>query len=154
MKYPEFRKMFERAKWYGGHLCKQGDLFFKLVKTNNGKHLAFFTYSQLSENDLSNIESIERQEQERDERVREYNRTVLVPRVRLEQYVMDHGTLIDRSMQSESEYWTCKGVDGTCYYVRISSHKHPTGSMTDMNLRKLDLMSDNCASYLKLFGLD
>lgn len=153
MKYPEFRKMFFSAKWFGGHLCKQGDLYFKLSKNEQGKHLVSLVYNQLTKEDLDKISFFEKQEQEKEEREMEYRRTVSIPRAKLEAYVREQGTLIDRSRQSESEYWSCKGIDGS-YYVRISGHKHPTGSMTDLSVRKIDLMSDNCAQYLKLFGLE
>ena len=68
-------------------------------------------------------------------------------------YVKEHGRLVCRSKQSESEYWSVKAADGSVYKVRISGHRYPTGSMTDLTCHSINTTDYDCRRFLELFSL-
>lgn len=156
MKYPEFREQFKNATWFRGHLCEQNGFFYKLIKVEGEKQkqLKSFTYDELSERDKQLISEVEAENTERDKNLREFVHSILPAKYALINYVRNNGKLSDRSNVSESEYWTIKGVDGMNYTVRISGHRYPTGSMTNLLLNKIDSTDFDCRPYCQLLGID
>ena len=156
MKYPEYREAFKSAQWFGGHLCKQGDVYYKLVREEVGKEkvLKAFSYDELGDGDKSLIEQMINKREESDAKLVEYFRNILPARQKLVEYVRTHGKLTERSQVSESEYWSVKSAtDGKEYTVRISGHVYPTGSMTNIGLNVIDSTDDDCREYCKLLGI-
>lgn len=64
MKYPEFREAFKHGTWFGGHIVLQDGLYYKLVKTDDGKVLKSFSYDELTDYDRNKIsEELEKKEE-------------------------------------------------------------------------------------------
>jgi len=156
MKYPEFREQFKHATWYRGHLCEQNGNFYKLVKVDGEKQkqLKSFTYDELTDKDKQLIADVKAENAERDKHIDEFVKSILPAKNALISYVQEHGKLMDRSNVSESEYWHVKGIDGMNYTIRISGHRYPTGSMTNLLLNKIDSTDFDCRPYCKLLGID
>ena len=154
MKYPEFRDAYKDATWYGGHLCKKNSLYYKLVKkVGKMKEVVSFTYEELSDKDKALVQQVTKERAVIANELADYYVNVLPAKQRLIDYVHANGTMKDRSNISESEYWNVKGVDGFSYTVRISGHRYPTGSMTNLELHIIDTTDDDCRAFCKLFGL-
>lgn len=153
MKYPEFREEFKDGEWFGGHIVRKNGLFYKLVKTDEGKVLKSFTYDELQDRDKAKVaEELSKKEEEM-KRLEEFVNEMLPARYKLIDYVKKNGKFVGRSNVSESEYYSVKAVDGMVYKVRISSHVYPTGSMTSMLNNTIDTTDYDCREFLKLFGL-
>lgn len=153
MKYPEFREEFKDGEWFGGHIVRKNDLFYKLVKTEAGKVLMSFTYDELQEGDKAKVEEEMSKKEEEVRRLEEYLSVLLPARNKLIDYVKENGKFVSKSNISESEYYSVKALDGFVYKVRISSHVYPTGSMTSMLNKTIDTTDYDCREYLKLFGI-
>ena len=156
MKYPEYRQAFKNAQWFGGHLCFQNGVYYKLVRVEGEKEkiLKQFTYDELGSKDKSLIEESLKNEEKEAERLRLLFNELIPAREKLIDYVQANGNLVDRSCQSESEYWYVKSpVNGMSYKVRISGHVYPTGSMTDLALNVIDTTDCDCRRFLKLFNI-
>lgn len=156
MKYPEFREQFKHATWYRGHLCEKNGNFYKLVKVDGEKQkqLKSFTFDELSDKDKQLIAEVNAEIADRDKHLDEFMKSILPAKNALISYVQEHGKLMDRSNVSESEYWQVKGIDGMNYIVRISEHRHPIGSMTDLSLNKIDSTDFDCRKYCRLLGIN
>ena len=78
MKYPEFREQFKHATWYGGHLCEQNSIFYKLVKVDGEKQkqLKSFTYDELSDKDKQLIAEVKAENAERDKHLDEFVKSI------------------------------------------------------------------------------
>lgn len=149
MKYPEFREQFKHGEWFGGHLVKVDNLYYKLVKTEEGKILKSFNYDELTELEKEKINT----QRQKEEKLFSEFKTIWPAYFLFIDYVKNNGELFDRSNISESEYWKVKAIDGSYYIVRISNHRHPTGSMTDIMNHKIDSTDSDCRRYCKLFGI-
>lgn len=153
MKYPEFREQFKDGEWFGGHIVRKNGLFYKLVKTEEGKVLMSFAYDELQEGDKAKIAEEMSKKEEEISRLEEFVSELLPARNKLIDYVKKNGKFVSRSNISESEYYSVKAVNGMLYKVRISSHVYPTGSMTSMLNNTIDTTDYDCRKFLKLFGL-
>lgn len=149
----EFREQFKDGEWFGGHIVRKNGLFYKLVKTKDGKVLMSFTYDELQEGDKAKIAEEMSKKEEEIRRLEEFVSELLPARNKLIDYVKKNGKFVSRSNISESEYYSVKAVDGMLYKVRISSHVYPTGSMTSMLNNTIDTTDYDCREFLKLFGL-
>lgn len=163
MTYPEFRSQFSDndCKWYGGHLVKKGDLYYKLVKIYSEdnpksytKELKSYTYNELTEWELNKIADQERKDQEDAKNIDLVFGQLIPAREKVIDYVMTNGRLADRSNQSESEYWYVKSrKDNLTYKVRISGHVYPTGSMTNVLMQVLDTTDYDCRRFIEILGI-
>lgn len=156
MKYPEYREALKNAQWFGGHLCKKGDMYYKLVRVEGEKEkqLRSFIYDELGDGDKHLVEQVVKEREESDAKLVDFFRNVLTARLRLVNYVKEHGKLTERSHISESEYWNVKStVDDREYTVRISGHIYPTGSMTNLSLGVIDSTDEDCREYCRLLGI-
>lgn len=154
MKYPEFKDAYKDATWYGGHLCKKNGLYYKLVKkADKMKEVVSFTYEELSDKDKTLVQQVTEERANAAAELTDYFHNVLPAKQKLIDYVRTNGILNERSKVSESEYWRIKATDGTFYKVRISGHRYPTGSMTNLNLNVIDTTDDDCRQYCKIFGI-
>lgn len=154
MKYPEFREMYKEATWYGGWLCKLDGMYYKLVKTGEKrKEVISFDYDELSDKDKSLVEQKNREEEIAVANLAQFLNKIAPAKERLIDYVQKNGKLKDHSNISESEYWLVKGLNGMTYTVRISGHRYPTGSMTNLALNVIDTTDDDCREYCKIFGI-
>ena len=111
MTYPEFRSQFSGndCKWYGGHLVKKGDLYYKLVKIYSEdnpksytKELKSYTYNELTEWELNKIADQEKKDQEDAKNIALVFGQLIPAREKVIDYVKTNGKLADRSNQSES----------------------------------------------------
>lgn len=118
------------------------------------KQLKSFTYDELSDKDKQLIAEVKAEKADKDKNLDEFMKSILPAKKALVAYVQEHGKLADRSNVSESEYWSIKGVDGMNYIVRISGHRYPTGSMTNLALNKIDSTDFDCRPYCNLLGID
>lgn len=140
MKVQEFKEQFKEAEWITGHLCRTGETYHRLLKGE----LLELRFAELREGDK---EAVFRHEET--QREIEFAHNVLWPaRDKLEEYVKSNGKFLRQSNKSSSEYWYCGG-----YKFRISSHRYPTGSMTDLTLNVIDTTDEDCRPYLKLLGI-
>lgn len=154
MKYPEFREMYKKATWYGGWLCKLDGVYYKLVKIGEKKReVMSYNYDELSDKEKALVEQITKENEAACARLAEFFYNLAPAKKRLIDYVQKNGILKGRSNVSESEYWVVKGIDGIPYTVRISGHRYPTGSMTNLNLNIIDTTDDDCRQYCKIFGI-
>lgn len=153
MNYPEFKEAFKDGEWFGGHLVKRDGLFYKLVKTDDGKILKSLTYDELSDFDKDKVAENLAKREEESSRLETFVNELLPARKALVDYVVKNGKKVSRSNISESEYYEVKALDGSIYHVRVSHHVYPTGSMTSMLYNKIDSTDYDCRPYLKLFGI-
>lgn len=153
MKYPEFREAFKHGTWFGGHIVLQDGLYYKLVKTDDGKVLKSFSYDELTDYDRNKISEELEKKEESFKNLDLFIHEIQPARIRLIEYVKKNGRLVSRSNQSESEYYNIEYVDGITYNVRISGHKYPTGSMTCLMYHQIDTTDYDCRPYCKLFGI-
>ena len=153
MKYPEFREAFKHGRWFGGHIVLKDGMYYKLVKTETGKVLMSYTYDELSAFDKNKIAEETAKYEESLNRLDIFIKEIQPARIRLIDYVKKKGRLISRSNQSESEYYNVEDINGVTYNVRISGHKYPTGSMTNMVYHTIDTTDYDCRPYCKLFGI-
>lgn len=156
MKYPEYRDTFKGAQWFGGHLCLQDGVYYKLVRVEGEKEkqLKQFTYGELGDKDKDTISRVAKERGVSEERLRFYFQVLLPARNKFVDYVQTNGKLVSRSNQSESEYWqVASPLNGYIYTVRISGHVYPTGSMTNIDMYTLDTTDYDCRRFLELFNL-
>ena len=118
------------------------------------KQLKSFTYDELSDKDKQPIAEVKAEKADKDKNLDEFMKSILPSKKALVAYVQEHGKLADRSNVSESEYWQVNGIDGMNYIVRVSGHRYPTGSMTNLALNKIDSTDFDCRPYCKLLGID
>ena len=143
MKYPEYREQFKDAKRYKGHLCYKGGLYYKFIKHG----LITLKYDELSDFDKKIIAQVIEEEKAKTEQMNFFLNVLIPAKNKVIKYAREHGVL-ERSSQSESEYWRVNG-----YTIRISGHIYPTGSMTDYTLGILDTTDYDCREFCKILGI-
>lgn len=149
IKYPEFREEFKNATWFTGHFCKVGDLYYNHSK----KVLTELTYDELNEYQLEKIADYNKKQEEEDIKIAEMKRNIKAHNA-LVAWAKENHYQMSRSNQSESEYYFVQHTDGNVWQIRVSGHRYPTGSMTDMMLHKIDSTDTCCARYCDMLGIE
>ena len=148
IKYPEFKEQFSHATWFTGHFCKSGDLYYYHSK----RVLVELSFEELNDNQLAAVAEYDKKQEEEDANIAEMKRNIKAHNA-LVAWAIDNHYLMTRSNQSESEYYFVRHTDGKTYEVRVSGHRYPTGSMTDMLMNKIDSTDTCCAKYCEMLGI-
>ena len=149
IKYPEFKEQSSRATWFTGHLCKVGDLYY----CHSKRVLVELSFDELSEYQLAAVETYNKKKEEENVAIEEMKRNLRAYAALVEWAQKNH-YLMSRSNQSESEYYFIHHTDGNTWQVRVSGHRYPTGSMTDLMLHKIDSTDTCCARYCDMLGIE
>ena len=149
IKYPEFKEEYKRGQWITGHLVKVGNLFY-----NHSKRVVTeYSYNELPDFMLESVEDYNKRQEELDERMNEVKKNIKAHNALVE-WAKANAHNMTRSNQSESEYYFVRHTDGRTYEVRVSGHRYPTGSMTDLMLGKIDSTDTCCARYCDMLGIE
>lgn len=149
LNYQQFREQFAQATWFTGHFCKMGDMYYNHAK----KVITELTYDELNEWLLDKIARYNAKKEEEDANIAAMKRNIKAHNA-LVAWAKDNSYLMDRSSQSESEYYFVQHTDGNVWQIRVSGHRYPTGSMTDLVLHKIDSTDTCCAKYCDMLGIE
>lgn len=148
VKYPEFKEMFKRASWITGHLVRVDGVYY-----NHSKR----TITEMQEDELDDMKSqavaaYELKMKEDADAVIEM-KEVIRARLALTEWAESKASRFENSKKSESIYYYVSHSDGRTYKVRVSGHRYPTGSMTDLRFGVIDTTED-CREYCKMLGIN
>ena len=149
IKYPDFKEEYKVGKWITGHLVKVGDLFYNHSK----RVVTAYEYSELSEYMKASVEAYNKEQEELDNQINEMKKNIKA-HYALVEWAKENAHNMTRSNQSESEYYFVHHTDGRTYEIRVSGHRYPTGSMTDLMLGKIDSTDTCCAKYCDMLGIE
>lgn len=148
IKYPDFRESYKLGEWITGHLVRLDGVYFWHSK----RVITELSDNELSENHLAAVKEYEENKRKESDRIKE-NAEIIRARLALTSWAEDNAVRFERSNQSESIYYTVEHTDGFTYNIRVSGHRYPTGSMTNLQLCKIDT-TDDCRPYCKMLGID
>ena len=148
-KYPEFKENYKNGSWITGHLVNVDGVYYHHSK----RVVTAYEYNELPELLLNAVEEYNKQQIEFEERMKEVKMNLKASRALVE-WAKNNAHRVERSNQSESEYYSVRHSDGHTYTVRVSGHRYPTGSMTDLLLGKIDTTDDCCERYCKMLGIE
>lgn len=148
IKYPEFRELYKGVE-ITGHLVRIDDMYYHHSK----RVLTEYSYDELPEHLKSAVEEFEKKQAEMDIQVAEFKKNMKAYNALVE-WARSNAHRVERSNQSESEYYFVRHSDGKTYQIRVSGHRYPTGSMTDLMLGKIDTTDTCCARYCNMLGIE
>lgn len=111
-----------------------------------------YSYDELPDFMKEDVAKYEQKQIELDVQMIEMKRNINA-HYALVEWAKENAYQMTRSNQSESEYYFVRHTDGKTYEVRVSGHRYPTGSMTDMMLNKIDTTDTCCAKYCEMLGI-
>ena len=149
IKYPDFKEEYKNGQWITGHLVKVGDLYYNHSK----RVITAYEYSELPSYMTDSIERYNKEQQDLEEKAEEIKRNIAAHYALIE-WAKENASSMTRSNQSESEYYFVHHTDGRTYQIRVSGHRYPTGSMTDLMLGKIDSTDTCCAKYCEMLGIE
>ena len=148
VKFPEFREQY-RGIAITGHLVKIGEMYYFHAKR---------VVSEMSYEELPEFlkEAVAEHEEKREDLAAERAevRRQLRARSALIAWAEANAYEAVRSNQSESMYYYVRDNNGNGYKVRVSGHRYPTGSMTDMVLGHIDTTDSNCSRFCEMLGIE
>lgn len=148
IKYPEFRESYKGIE-ITGHLIRINDMYYHHSK----RVVTEYPYEELPEYLKAAVAEFEKKQAEMDIQIAEFKKNVKAHNALVE-WARTNAHQMSRSNQSESEYYFVRHTDGRTYEIRISGHRYPTGSMTDMTLAKIDTTDTCCAKYCDMLGIE
>lgn len=153
MKYPEFREKFKNAQWFGGHLCYQDGLYYRLVRTDIGKKVIFYTEDQLTDWDKTVIEREKKMEIEWAKGFVDNTLSPIASRYKLEEYAREHGRLVRKDYTNRIEYWEVQSLkDGNFYTVSLCMG-FPFKTLSAFACRFEDMDEMDCRNECELLGI-
>ena len=148
IKYPEFRELYKGHE-ITGHLIEIGGMYYHHSK----RVVTEYSYDELPDFMKTSVEVYNKKIQESDARIEEMKRNIKAHSALVE-WARSNAHRMERSNQSESEYYFVHHTDGRTYQIRVSGHRYPTGSMTDLTLSKIDTTDTCCAKYCDMLGIE
>lgn len=148
IKYPEFREQY-RGQLITGHLVRIDDMYYRHSK----RVVTEMTYDELDDYCKSKVSEYEEYLKELDVRMAEVRREIRAKNAIIA-WAKDNAHEVGKSNQSESEYYHVRHTNGKGYTVRVSGHRYPTGSMTDLVLGNIDTTDSCCAKYCDMLGIE
>lgn len=148
VKYPEFKEQYRKESWITGHLVRVEGMYYKHSK----RVITEYSYDELPDFMKEDVAKYEQKQIELDVQMIEMKRNINA-HYALVEWAKENAYQMTRSNQSESEYYFVRHTDGKTYEVRVSGHRYPTGSMTDMMLNKIDTTDTCCAKYCEMLGI-
>lgn len=148
IKYPEFKKQYKRERWITGHLIRLDGMYYQHSK----RVITEYSYDELPDFMKESVARYEQEQLELDAQMLEVKRNIQAHNALVE-WARTNAHCMSRSNHSESEYYFVKHTDGRTYEIRVSGHRYPTGSMTDMMLNKIDTTDTCCAKYCDMLGI-
>ena len=153
MKYPEFREKFKNAQWFGGHLCYQDGLYYRLVRTDIGKKVISYTEDQLTDWDKTVIEREKKMEIEWAKGFVDNTLSPIASRYKLEEYAREHGRLVRKDYTNRIEYWEVQSLkDGNFYTVSLCMG-FPFKTLSAFACRFEDMDEMDCRNECELLGI-
>lgn len=149
VKYPEFKQQYKNASWITGHLVRLEGMYYQHSK----RVVIEYSYEELPDFIKEDVAKYEQKQMELDAQMIEVKRNINA-HYALVEWAKTNAFQMTRSNQSESEYYFVRHTDGITYEVRVSGHRYPTGSMTDMMLNKIDSTDNCCAKYCDMLGIE
>lgn len=148
IKYPDFKEQYKGASWITGHLVRVEGVYY-----NHSKRVVTeYSYEELPDFMKEDVAKYEQKQIELDAQMIEVKRNIKAHNALVE-WARTNAYQMTRSNQSESEYYFVRHTDGRTYEIRVSGHRYPTGSMTDMMLAKIDTTDTCCAKYCDMLGI-
>ena len=148
VKYPDFRETY-KGNEITGHLIEIDGLYYHHSK----RVVTEYSYDELPEVFISAVEAYRAKQEELDARMVEVRRNIKAHNALVE-WARKNAHRMERSNQSESEYYFVRHTDERTYEIRVSGHRYPTGSMTDLMLSKIDTTDTCCAKYCEMLGIE
>ena len=148
VKYPVFKEQYKHASWITGHLVKVEGMYYQHSK----RVITEYSYDKLPLFMKEDVAKYEQRQIELDAQMLEVKRNIKA-HYALVEWARENAYQMTRSNQSESEYYFVRHTDGRTYEIRVSGHRYPTGSMTDMMLNKIDTTDTCCAKYCDMLGI-
>lgn len=153
IKYPEFRERFKNAQWFGGHLCYQDGLYYRLVRTDIGKKVISYTEDQLTDWDKTVIEREKKMEIEWAKGFVDNTLSPIASRYKLEEYAREHGRLVRKDYTNRIEYWEVQSLkDGKFYTVSLCMG-FPFKTLGAFACRFEDMDDMDCRNECELLGI-
>lgn len=153
MKYPEFREKFKNAQWFGGHLCYQDGLYYRLVRTDIGKKVISYTEDQLTDWDRTVIEREKKMEIEWAKGFVDNMLSPIASRYKLEEYAREHGRIVRKDYTNRIEYWEVQSLkDGKFYTVSLCMG-FPFKTLGAFACRFEDMDDMDCRNECELLGI-
>lgn len=153
IKYPEFRERFKNAQWFGGHLCYQDGLYYRLVRTDIGKKVISYTEDQLTDWDKTVIEREKKMEIEWAKGFVDNTLSPIASRYKLEEYAREHGRLVRKDYTNRIEYWEVQSLkDGNFYTVSLCMG-FPFKTLSAFACRFEDMDEMDCRNECELLGI-
>lgn len=148
IKYPEFQESYKNSEWISGHLVRVNGMYYQHTK----RTIIEMAYDELPEVFKVKVAEYEQKAAEMDARLVEMKRELRAKNAIIE-WAMANAVEVSRSNQSESEYYHVRHTNGKGYTIRVSGHRYPTGSMTDLVLGNIDTTDSCCAKYCDMLGI-
>lgn len=149
IKYPEFKEQYNRAAWITGHLVMLDGKYYWHSKRAITE---YSSYEELPEFHQASVDAYNQKQAEESALIEEMKRNIKA-HYALVEWARENAYQMTRSNQSESEYYFVRHTDGKTYEIRVSGHRYPTGSMTDMIMNKIDSTDTCCAKYCDMLGI-
>ena len=149
IKFPDFKKRFKGSE-ISAHLVRINNNYFYHSK----RIVVEYSYEELPDFLKSKVEEFNKKMEDFNKEMEEAERNIRAHRA-LVAWATSNSFTMTRSQRSESEYHSIRHADGNIYKIRISGHRHPTGSMTNLALNNIDSTDYYCcAKYCDMLGID
>lgn len=148
IKFPEFKEQYQ-GRTISGHLIQVNDMYYYHSK----RVVTEYSFDELPEFLLQKVKAYNEMMADEDARIEDIKKNIKAHNALVE-WARNNYHQMSRSNQSESEYYFVRHSDGRTYEIRVSGHRYPTGSMTDLTLGKIDSTDTCCAKYCDMLGIN
>lgn len=148
IKFPEFKEQYQ-GRTISGHLIQVNDMYYYHSK----KVVTEYSFDELPEFLLQKVKAYNEMMADEDARIEDMKKNIKAHNALVE-WARNNYHQMSRSNQSESEYYFVRHSDGRTYEIRVSGHRYPTGSMTDLMVGKIDSTDTCCAKYCDMLGIN
>lgn len=148
IKYPEFREQY-RGQLITGHLVRIDGMYYRHSK----RVVTEMSYDELDEQSKASVAEYEESLKAMDARMAEVRREIRAKSAIIA-WAIENAHEVGKSNKSESKYYHVRHTDGKGYTIRVSGHRYPTGSMTDLMFGNIDTTDSCCAKYCDMLGIE
>lgn len=148
VKFPEFKEQYKGAA-ITGHLVKIGEMYYFHAK----RVVTEMTYDELPDFLKVAVAEYNEKMEGMAAEMAEMRRQLRARRALIE-WAEANAYEAVRSNQSESMYYYVRDNKGNGYKVRVSGHRYPTGSMTDLMFGHIDTTDLNCSRFCDMLGIE
>lgn len=149
IKYPEFREQYNRGQLITGHLVRIDGMYYRHSK----RVVTEMNYDELDDYCKSKVAEYEENLQAMDARMAEVRKEIRAKNAIIA-WAIENAHEVGKSNQSESKYYHVRHTDGKGYTIRVSGHRYPTGSMTDLMFGYIDTTDCCCTKYCDMLGIE